>query len=341
MIVKRPEIERALDAKAKGYRLLLLHGPDEAGSRALADRLGKAMGEDAERIDLGGAALKADPARLADEASAISLFGAPRYIRIEPAGDEIIEAVEALLDLPSDPDPVVAIAGTLRKDGKLLKLATNHPAILACINYVPEGAEADRIAVTLCREMGLIPAPDVARRLAASCNGDRAILGQEIEKLALYLGAAPSQPVDLGHEALDALGAASEEGDLGKLVDAVLEGRLDMVDLELRRLAGEGMEGIPLIRAMLRRLALLAELRAEVARGNSPSSVMASMGKAIFWKDKDPVGRQLARWKPAAIETAIQRLVKAELAIKSSGTAGTILLDDELIAIGRAARNMR
>lgn len=342
MIVKRPEIERALDARGKGYRLLLLHGPDEAGSRALADRLGKAMGPDSERIDLSGAVLKADPARLADEASAISLFGSPRWIRIEPAGEDIFEAVEALLELPSDGDPVVAVvAGALRKDGKLLKLATAEPAILACINYVPEGADADRIAATLCREAGLMTAPDIARRLAAACNGDRAILAQEIEKLALYVGAAPDHPVEIAHDALDALGAASEEGDLGKMVDAVLEGRLDALDRELRRLAEEGLEGIPLIRALLKRLALLAEFRAEVAKGNSPSSVMAAAGKALFWKDKDAIGRQLARWKPAALETAIQRLVAAELALKASGTAGPVLLEEELFAIGRAARNMR
>lgn len=341
MIVKRPEIERALDARGKGYRLLLVYGPDESGSRALADRLGKAMGTDAERIDLTGATLKADPARLADEASAISLFGSPRYIRVEPAGDEIIEAVEALLELPTDGDPVVVVAGALRKDAKLVKLATANPAVIGCVNYVPEGADADRMAATLVREAGLFTAPDVARRLAAACNGDRAILAQEIEKLALYVGAAPDHPVEIGHEALDALGAASEEGDMGRLVDAVLDGRLDAIDHELSRLASEGIEGIPLVRAMLRRLALLAEYRAEVARGNSPSSVMASAGKALFWKDKDAVGRQLARWKPEAIATATRRLVEAERAIKASGTAGAILLDEELIAIGRAARAMR
>ena len=51
----------------------------------------------------------------------------PRVIWIEPAGDEIADAVEALLDAPACESPVVAIAGALRKTSALLKLAESHP----------------------------------------------------------------------------------------------------------------------------------------------------------------------------------------------------------------------
>lgn len=341
MIVKRPEVERALDAGGGGKRLILLYGPDEAGSRALADRIGKALGAGVERIDLSGSQIRSDPALLSDEAGAISLFGGPRYIRIEPAGDDITDAVAALLDLPEGSNPVVAVAGALRKDSKLLKLVGGEPAMLACASYIPEGAEADRMAAAMARDAGLQIAPDVARRLAIACNGDRAILAREIEKLALFADADHDRPREVGHEALDALGAAAEEGDMAKLVDAVLDGRLEQIDGELAQLASQGVEGIPIIRALLRRLYQLAAFRAEVADGNSVSSVMATSGKSLFWKDKDAVQRQVSRWRPDTLARAIDRLVEAELALKSSGTAGPILLDEELIAIGRAAQKMR
>lgn len=341
MIVKRPEVERALDAGGKGYRLILLYGPDEAGSRALADRLGKALGSDAERIDMSGAQIKGDPALLADEAGAISLFGGPRYIRIEPAGDEIADAVAALAELPADSNPIVAVGGALRKDSKLVKLAGASPAMLACASYVPEGVEADRLAATLARDAGLQVANDVARRLAIACNGDRAILAREIEKLALYVDADPAHPREIGHEALDALGAAAEEGDMAKLVDAVLDGQLEQIDTELAQLATQGVEGIPIIRALLRRLNQLAAFRAEVSAGKSVDAVMATSGKALFWKDQKAVQRQLSNWRPETLARAIERLVDTELALKASGSPGPILLDEELIAIGRAARRRR
>ena len=341
MIVKRPEIERALDAGGGKYRLFLLYGPDEAGSRALADRLGKALGADAERIDLSGTTLKADPARLADEAGSISLFGGKRHIRVEPGGDEICEAVTALAEMPVEGNPVVVVAGGLRKDSKLVKLVTADPTMIGCISYVPEGAEVDRMAGALAREAGLIIAPDIARRLASACNGDRAILASEIEKLTLFVDAAPGHPREIGHEALDALGAAVQEGDMGRLVDAVLDGRINAIEAALAELAADGIEGIPLIRAILRRLLQLAEFRAQVTGAASISAVMASQGKSLFWKDKDAVNRQLSRWQPAALDTAITRLTDVERAIKASGTAGPILLDEELFAIGRAAQRMQ
>ncbi|PTQ13386.1 DNA polymerase III subunit delta [Sphingomonas oleivorans] len=340
MKAQRNQIERALDTADPACRLFLLYGPDESGSRALGQRLAKAVGGDAERIDLTGAALKADPARLSDEAAAISLFGGARWIRVEPAGDEIMEAVSALLEAPSAGNPVVVLAGALRKESKLLKLALAHPAVLAFASYVPEGRDADQLVLQLAREAGLRMRPDVGRRLAGATGGDRALIAREIEKLALYVDAAPDRPGEIDHEALDALGAASEEGDLGRLVGAVFSGRPDAVDAELRRLAGEGIEGVALIRATLRRLLLLAELRAQVAAGASVDAVMAGAGRALFWKEKPEIAQQLARWTPHAIETALGRLAEAERQVKASGTVGAVAVSEELMAISRHAARL-
>src|SRR3546814_3298060 len=63
----RAEIARAVDKPDPALRLLLLHGPDEAGSRALGARYEKALGADHEHVDIPPAELKSDPARLADE----------------------------------------------------------------------------------------------------------------------------------------------------------------------------------------------------------------------------------------------------------------------------------
>ena len=340
MKAQRAQIERALAAPLPEHRLFLLHGPDESGSRDLAARLGKALGAEAERIDLAGPTLKSDPARLSDEAASISLFGGARYIRVDPAGDEILDAVQALLDAPSAGNPVVVIAGALRKESKLLKLALASPLILAFASYAPEGNEADRLAMTMGREMGLRMHPDVARRLADATSGDRALLARELEKLALFLDAAPDRPGEIDGDALDALGAATDEGDLSRLVDAVLAGRADAADAELASLAGEAIEGIPVIRALLRRLHLLAAMRADAER-SSPAAALETSGKSLFWKDKAQVGQQLARWTPQALDTAIRRLAAAERQIKASGSPGQVAVEEELLAISRAAARMR
>lgn len=341
MKANRGQIERALDAPPADIRLFLLHGPDESGSRQLAERIDRAMGAGAERIDLEGAELKGDPARLADEAAAISLFGGARHIRINPAGDESLAAVEALIAAEQAGNPAVLIAGALKGTSKLLQLALKSPAILAFASYPPEGQEADRLAMAMARDAGLRLDRDAATRLARAAGNDRAILAREIDKLALYLDAAPDRPADAGHDALDAVGADAGESDLTRMVDAVMGGRPEAAGIELARLAQEGVEGIALLRALIRRLHILIQLRAEIEQGSSPAEVMASSGKSLFWKEKDSIARQISIWPAARLATALGRVLDTERAVKSSASAGPMLVDAELIAIARVAARLR
>ena len=121
----RQTVGRAVDQPNPGIRLFLFHGPDDAQSRALAQRLLRSLG--AAKFAMSGSAVKSDPATLCDEAGAMSLFGEPRAIWIEPAGEEICSGAEALLNAASVESPVVAIAGILRKTSNLLKLAESSP----------------------------------------------------------------------------------------------------------------------------------------------------------------------------------------------------------------------
>jgi hypothetical protein len=115
----------------------------------------------------------------------------------------------------------------------------------------------------MAREYGLNMRPDVARRIADASGCNRAIIAQELEKFAIFLDAAPERPKPLENDVLDVLGAASEEGDLSRLVDSVSGGDSASLQAELLRLSSEGIEGIALIRAMLRRMSLLSKLRAK------------------------------------------------------------------------------
>jgi len=336
----RAQIERALRSPGD-QRFFLLYGPDDSGSRALAKLVAGALGGEAERVELSGSELRGDPARLADEAASISLFGGARYVLVDPAGDECLAAVEALAEAPAAGNPVLLIAGALKPASKLLKLALARPDAMAFASYAPEGQDAERLAAEMGRSEGLIVRPDVARRLADACGGNRAVLGQELAKLAAFLDAAPERPRELDHDALDAVGAAAEEGDLSRLVDSVGSGDAALLQSELLRLSSQGIEGVPLIRAVLRRMSLLARMRAAVERGATPDAVMASQGKSLFWKEKPAVARQLGRWRADLLAKSLSRLVAAERALKASGGLGPVAVDEELFAICRQAARLR
>ena len=327
----------ALDRPADNIRFYLFYGPDEAGSRALAMRLLKGLGN-AEKFIVVGSAVKNDPASLADEAGAMALFGGARAIWIEPAGEEILDGVSALLDMAASESAVVAVAGALRKTSGLLKLAESHPAALAIISYVPEGRDMERVIGELAREVGLRVSPDVAQRLAAAANSNQAIAASELEKFALYLGAAPGTPLDLDHETLDLLSADAAESDVLRLGDLALAGRMDALLDELGRLPAGGNDPIPVVRSVQRRLLMLAPLRARVERGESVDGVLTSMGKALFWKDKDAVRRMLSAWSAERIAGASARIAALERQLLLSKAPPEASLGETLVTLARVGQ---
>ena len=335
----RGSILRSVEQPDRALRFYLLYGPDDAGSRALAERLLKALG--AEKFAVAASAVKADPALLAAEAGAIALFGGARLIWIDPAGDEILEGVEALLEAPAVESPVVAIAGALRKTNALLKLAEAHGAALAYASYAPEGRDADRMVIDAGRAEGLRIEPGLAARIAAACNANSAILAHELTKFALYLDAASDRTRELTHDVVDLLGVDSGEGDMMRLGDLALAGRGKELFEELDRAALSNSEAIPVVRALQRRLLQLAGLRAKVEQGQSVDAVMTSMGKALFFKDKGLVQQLLSNWSADRLAQMLERTSALEKAIIFSDEPPVAALEEELVTIARAAGRRR
>lgn len=334
MKVAKNEVRAAVERPNPATRFFLFHGPDEAGSRALAMRLLAGLGN-AERFIVLGANVKTDPASLADEAGAMALFGGPRAIWIEPAGDEIAAGVAALLEAPASESAVVAVAGALPKTSAVLKLAESHALAFSHCSYIPDARDMERILADIARGLGLAMEPDVARRIAAASGNNQAIAERELEKLALYVGATAEGPRTLSHDAVDAVGADSAEADWLRLGDLALSGNMTALLDELGRLPVGGNEAIPVLRALQRRLLMLAPLRARVDAGERIDAVMTSLGKALFWKDKPIVQRMLGQWSSERLAEAAKRVAALEQQLMFANVADEAALGETLIAFAR------
>jgi len=330
-------IGRVVDQPDPKTRFYLFCGPDEGQSRALAARLLQALG--AAKFGISAAALKTNPAQLVDEAAALSLFGERRLIWIEPATNDIAEAVQALLGAESVESPVAAIAGNLTKSSALLKLAEASPQALAYTAYLPGDEDAARLVADLGRRVGLKVSPPLAARVANACGNDQALVAQELEKLALYAGASTNAPKGLEEEAIDAVGAASAEGDFLGLADMALLGDLSELAQAITELPAGGSEAIPAVRSLQRRIMMLAPARARVERGERMDAVMASFGRALFWKDKERVQAMLDRWSAEDLATIAQRAGALEHSLLFSDSPPREALGEELLAIARKARS--
>jgi DNA polymerase-3 subunit delta len=333
----KASIGRSVAQPDPKIRFYLFLGPDEAQSRALAARLLTALG--AAKFVLAAGALKSNPGLLVDEAAALSLFGEKRLIWIEPASNDIAEGVEGLLAAESVENAVAAIAGALPKSSALLKLAESSKTALAFTAFLPEGDEAARMVADVGRRFGLKISPPVAAGIADTGGNDQAIVAQERDKLAPDLGAAPHSPRELEHEAVDAVGADTSEGDFLRLADLALLGKISELGDAVARLSAGGSEAIPAIRSLQRRLLMLAPARARIERGERVDGVMASFGKALFWKDKPAVEKMLRTWSAADLATVAERAGELERNLMFSEMPERDALGEELLAIARKARS--
>ncbi|HEU5482275.1 MAG TPA: DNA polymerase III subunit delta [Sphingomicrobium sp.] len=334
MKVGKGALAGALDRPDPAIRFYLFHGPDESQSKAHGERLLKGL--EAEKSAISAQSAKSDPAILADEAGAIGLFGGKRAIWIEPAGDEVTPAVEALLDAPAVQSPVIAIAGALRKTSSLVKLAEAHAQALAQISYQPDQRDAERIVGEIAAAEGLRLGPGVAARIAAVASNDRGIIAQELMKIALYLGATPDTPSEVDREVLDAVGAGGE-GDWTRLVDLALSGNIAALAAELEHIPASA-EAITIIRALQRRLLMLAPIRARVERGGRPHDAVTSAGKSVFWKEKDLITKLVGLWDSPSLARVAERSGQLERRLmRPDSPPATQAIEEELVAIARIA----
>lgn len=318
-------------------RLVLLHGQDGATSRDYADQIGRQFADASNPMaveTLAGASLSSDPQALMALAGSMSMFGDRTLVRVEGLGDDGLEAIEQLLAGPAG-NPVVAIAGALKKGSKLQALGDKSPAIAALISYEPSLRDAGRLASEIGAEMGLKPSRDAAVLLFEAASGDRMLIRRELEKLSLYLDSDPAQPKSLEAADVAALAAGAGDADQFAIAGAVAGGHFEQVADLLARLT-PGL-GIVALRAVERRMTLLLSLRTAVDGGASARVVVDAARPPIFWKEKDAVVAELGAWTTPMLVGALGALLNAERGIKSRGSLGETLAHAALLDLVRRA----
>ena len=317
-------------------RLFFIFGQDESAITDIAAKM-TAQLAGSERIDIDSDRIRNDPALLADEASALSLFGDKRHVRLNFRREEGLAAVENLLALEGDANPVIATAGNLTKASKLRKLAEGHPRAMAHICYLPEEGDAAAAVMAFAATTGLKIDRPLAARIARYTGQDRKLAQAEIEKLSLYYDSSPQRPATVEVPVFEALSAETGEENINGLVNQVMGGDLRGTGRELADARDMGVDAIRIIRAFQRRVTMLAAMRAKVDNGANPGAVVKAT-RSVFWKDTEYYVQQLSRWPSARLAGLNGHLLEVESKLMHVRDGlGTTILEEELVRIARAA----
>lgn len=322
-------------------RLVLLYGQDMAASRDHADQIARQFADPANPMSvetLTGSAVGNDPQALVAAAGALSMFGDRTLVRVDGLDDDGLAAVMAIVEGPPG-NPVIAVAGALKKGSKLQAYAEKSPGIAALISYEPGLRDAQRLANEIGNPLGLRVGREPAVALFEAAGGDRTIMRREIEKLATYLDSDADRPKSLELADVLAVGVGIGDSDQFALGGAVAGGRMALAADLLARLPS-GM-GIVALRAVERRLTMLMGLRGVVDGGASAQTAVDGARPPIFWKEKEAVVAELTVWTTPALVRGLGDILAAERAIKSSGSLGDMLAEAALLALTRRAAAQR
>lgn len=322
-------------------RVVLLHGQDIAASRDHADEIARQFDDPANPMaveSLAGSAVSGDPQSLVAAAGALSMFGDRTLVRVDGLEEDGLAAITAIVD-GRPGNPVIAVAGALKKGSKLQAFAEKSPAVAALVSHEPTLRDAHRLANEIGNPMGLRVSRDAANGLFEAAAGNRTLMRREIEKLSLYLDSAEDRPRPLERADVDAVGVGVGDSDQFALGGAVASGKpAEVADLLARLPAGLG---IVALRAVERRLTLLLTLRGVVDDGASPQTAVDGARPPIFWREKEAIAAELTLWTTSALVRGLADTLGAERAIKSGGSLGDTLAEMAILTLARRAAARR
>lgn len=319
---------------AREARVFYFCGPDEAGASDAAARIADLIGP-AEKVEIAGSDLRKDPVLLADEARSVSLFGDKRQIHVRTAGDEAHDAVANLVADDVAGWPVLIIATAATDKSRIAKLLENRTDALVAMFHPPDLRSVAAAVRTMADAAGLNMGDDIAERIARATALDTRMARSEIEKLALYLDASPHGRRNADAEALDTIGAVSEDDGFMPLVNAVLGGEVAKLSGELARMRELSLNPVGLLLALERRGAQLAQLAGRLGRRTDIAAFLEQ--ERVFFRDKRDLEQQLRRWRGRKLERLIERLVSLHRTLMADNRNGELLLSQGLAEIARAA----
>ncbi|MFU7526941.1 DNA polymerase III subunit delta [Qipengyuania sp. ASV99] len=348
---RQQDFARGAPAAARQAAILFFCGPDEAGASAAAQKVIDALPDAGERVELSGAELRRDPALLGDEARSASLFGDARHIYVRASGDDAHDALVALIETEAagagKAAPIVIVASAATDKSRTAKLLEKRKDALVVMFYPPDLSSVSAAVRAMADAAGLRLGGDLAERIARGAGLDVRLAGSEIDKLALYLDAAPQSPKTATVSDYAEIGAPTEEDGFGPIVNAVMNGDLALLSAELRRMKELGLNPVGLLLALERRTAQLANIAARLGPRGSIDNLgygeKAQLG--IFKKEEPAISHQLGKWQAPAVrggserklDRLIPRLTALHCSLMANSPTAELLLAQDLAQIARFA----
>lgn len=354
MKVKPRDIPGVLKALDPGVRMVLVYGPDEGLVRERATTIGKQiapdLGDPFQVVKPGPADLKETPSLLLDEIASLSMMGGRRLVWLDRAETSSAAAIDLVLSSDAGDGLLLVTAGDLKPSSAIRKAAEKARNALAIACYEDSAGDVRTLVTSTLSAAGLRASPDAVAYLVANLGSDRGVSRSELDKLVLYMtDTSPDRNPDQssgegGTVTLeDAKAVVGDTGafDIAGLVDYAIAGDMARLDQAMERARIAGESPVALIRVAQSRLHRLLAGAGEMAKGATAAEAVQRLRPPVFWADRDAVTNALHRWPAPRILSALNRLMDAEIAAKTTGNPDRAIAERALLALARMAGRRR
>jgi DNA polymerase-3 subunit delta len=290
-------------------------------------------------VDIAGDALKADPARLADEFSAMSLLGGRRVIRVRPAGEESVTALENLTAAGAGDALVVLEAGNLTPRSQLRTLAETEARLAALPCYMDSAEALEGLVEGSARAAGLSVEDDALAWIVERLGGDRGQTRSEIEKLLLYKAGDASKAITLD-DAIAVLGDTAAIG-VEDVIGATFDGNPAALDRALDRVFAEGGNPVQLVRTLQRHVDQLHLVSSHAKGGNFEGAMFRARSLPRGGPLRQRFERHLRLWPLPRLSDALSAILNAEMECKRTGTPARAIVRRLCLGFAQFAKGAR
>ena len=320
------DIEPFVKKPTSAARAILVYGPDVGLARERADTMAKTVVSDLNDpynvAHFTAAALMDDPAKLMDEAMAMSMMGGARVIRITDAADKLTVTLKEYLANPSMDNLVIVEAGELgpKSSLRLLFEKSDNAAAVPC--YLDDERAVSGLIKQTLSDAGYTIQSDALSWLSMNIAGDRLRVRAEIEKLITYMG-KESKSVGLS----DVMAICGEAGaqSMDDLIYAIGAGKTEIALFTYNKLIAEGVFVITIMRSLQGHFRKLHITKSLVRDGLDTDTAMKRLQPPIFFKNEAGFKAQLSKWSDNKLLSILQRLSDVEAQMKQTGTPSETL----------------
>lgn len=313
-------VDNFLSAPQREHNAVLIYGVDSGLVRERANKITKAIlgdsaGDSFAKIEISEAELAADPPRLVDELSAISMMCPKRVIIIRDAGDKLTKTIEAASSHFHKDNFLIVTADELSGKSSLRAFFEKKTDCAALACYRDEMRDVQSIIRQKLDAAGVAYNRDVLDYLAGQLGNDRYVTYQELEKLIIYAG--DEKKLSLRDTQL--LVDYNKDTQTDDIVNAVADRNLVALEKTLSQHLREGTQPIMYLRSLQRYFNRLYAIHAQMKENSQNlEMVISGLRPPVFFKQVPILTRHANSWNIENIVKAMKLLITAELACKTS-----------------------